>query len=357
MIISKIILSLMLLAVSCLQIVQAQAPEKARVYAHRGASALYPEHTMAAYAKAIIDGADFIEPDLVATRDGVLLVRHENEIGGTTDVATHQQFAERKTSKVIDGKHIEGWFSEDFSLDELKLLRARQRLPQLRGTGLDGQFQLLTLDEVIDFVAAQAAVYGRTIGIAPEIKHSHYFQSLGLAIEDKLLATLQAHAYTRQAPVVIQSFETDNLRYLRGKLGSGSNIALLQLLAAPQQALADDPARSYGELMTAAGLGEIAGYADAIGPPIRSIIPLAADRRLGRPTALVSLAHAAGLQVWPYTFGPENHFLAADFQHGSNPAQRSDAGAVAEIRAYLAAGIDGFFTDDPALGRQAVDGR
>ncbi|MEE7558843.1 glycerophosphodiester phosphodiesterase, partial [Xanthomonas sp. Kuri4-2] len=233
-----------------------------QVYAHRGASALRPEHTLAAYAKAIADGADFIEPDLVSTRDGVLVSRHENEIGGTTDVAAHPEFAARRATRTIDGQALEGWFTEDFTLAELKTLRARERLPELRGTRWDGQFQIVTLDEIIDFLAAQSAATGRRIGLIPEIKHPSYFRSLGLGMEDKVLATLQAHAYTRQAPVVIQSFESGNLRYLRGRLGARSNVRLLQLLGPAQMALpdADGPGhgRRYQDLTRADGLREVA---------------------------------------------------------------------------------------------------
>ncbi len=354
--IRRMLLAMTMLGMGGPLLAEAPSSGKALVYAHRGASALRPEHTLAAYAKAIADGADFIEPDLVSTRDGALVARHENEIGGTTDVAAHPQFADRRTAKVIDGRRIEGWFSEDFTLAELKTLRARERLPQLRGTRWDGQFQVVTLDEIIDFLAAQAAASGRTIGLVPEIKHPSHFQSLGLAMEDKLLATLQAHAYTRGAPVVIQSFETANLRYLRERIGRDSNIGLLQLIAAPDDALPDAPGRRYAELLAPEGLREVAGYADAIGPELRSIIALDAGKRLGSATTLVRDAHAAGLQVQPYTFRPENYFLAADFRDGDDLAKRSDAGSVAEIRAYLAAGIDAFFTDDPALGRRAVDG-
>ncbi|MFT4196724.1 MAG: glycerophosphodiester phosphodiesterase [Pseudoxanthomonas sp.] len=330
-----------------------------RVYAHRGASALRPEHTLAAYAQAIADGADFVEPDLVSSKDGVLLARHENEIGGTTDVAAHPEFAARRTVKTIDGERVEGWFSEDFTLAELKTLRARERLPQLRGTRWDGQFQLVTLDEIIDFVAAEAAARGRTVGIVPEIKHPSYFAAHGLAMEDKVLATLAAHAYTRRAPVEIQSFEARDLQYLRGRIGARGtgNIRLLQLLDAPDQAIPADPqGRRYRDLMTPAGLRAVAAYADAIGPDFHAVIPWDAGKHLLQPTTLVADAHAAGLQVHPYTFRPENGFLPDGYRAGDDPAARSDAGMVRLLRRYLEAGIDAFFTDDPALGRQAVDG-
>ncbi|WP_372162104.1 glycerophosphodiester phosphodiesterase [Xanthomonas axonopodis pv. cyamopsidis] len=340
----------------------AEAPlaKTVQIFAHRGASALRPEHTLASYAKAIVDGADFVEPDLVSTKDGVLIARHENEIGGTTDVASHPEFAARKTRKTIDGQAMEGWFTEDFSLAELKTLRARERLPQLRGTRWDGQFQIVTLDEIIDFVAAESAATGRTIGLIPEIKHPSYFKALGLPMEDKVLATLQAHAYTRTAPVIIQSFETGNLRYLRDKIGRTSNIGLLQLLGGAQMALpdagTDDAPKTYGQMITPDGLKQVARYADAIGPDIRSIIPLDAQQRLGAPTSLVHDAHAAGLQVQPYTFRPENYFLAANNRSGGAVTERNDAGALVELKAYLDAGIDAFFADDPGLARRALSG-
>jgi glycerophosphoryl diester phosphodiesterase len=344
-----------------------QAPEtplaaRVLVIAHRGASALRPEHTLAAYGKAIADGADFVEPDLVMTKDGVMVARHENDIGGTTDVASHPEFASRKSTRTIDGKPVTGWFTEDFSLAELKTLRARERLPQMRSTTFDGQFQIVTLAEIIDFVAAESATVGRLIGIIPEIKHGSYFQRLGLPMEDKLLAMLAAHRYTRTAPVEIQSFEIGNLKYLRDKLGTGHpNIRLLQLLDGPQaqpyDVVAAGGSLSYAQMMTPAGLREIASHADAIGPAIEAIIPHDATGHLGRPTRLVGDAHAAGLEVHPYTFRPENAFLAKDFWKGTDPHTVNEAGLLAQIDTYLDAGIDAFFTDDPALGRKAVDAR
>lgn len=341
---------------------EAPLAQKVLVIGHRGASALRPEHTLASYGKAIADGADFIEPDLVMTRDGVPVARHENEISGTTDVAQHPEFASRKTTKTIDGHAVTGWFTEDFTLAELKTLRARERLPEFRSTAFDGQFQIPTLDEIIDFVATESATQGRVIGIIPEIKHGTYFQKAGLPMEDRVLAILAAHTYTRTAPVEIQSFEVANLRYLRGKLGNAStHIRLLQLLddarEQPYDVVAAGGKLTYGDMMKPAGLREIATYADAIGPNIRAIIPLAADGRLGKPSALVHDAHVAKLELHPYTFRPENHFQAKNFWQGGDPKTFNEAGSIAEIRAYLDAGIDAFFTDDPAIGRKAVDGR
>lgn len=337
----------------------AQRYSHVSVYAHRGASALLPEHTLAAYAQAIADGADYIEPDLVMTHDGVMVARHENEIGGTTDVAMRPEFAARKTTRVIDGQTVEGWFTEDFTLAELKTLRVRERLPELRGTAFDGEFRIVTLDEIIAFLVQQAARADRGIGLAPEIKHGSHFRSIGLPMEERLLETLRADSYTNVAPILIQSFETANLRQLRARIGKGSNIRLLQLLGAPEAMPADvaqaGGSLTYARMKTPAGLHEIAGYADAIGVDSRQLLPLDARGELEAPTALIADAHAAGLAVVAYTFRPENPFLPPALRQGAANA-RNPEGAVAEIRAYLQAGIDAFFTDDPALGRRAVDG-
>ncbi|MEO5829501.1 MAG: glycerophosphodiester phosphodiesterase [Rhodanobacter sp.] len=335
---------------------------KVRVIGHRGASALRPEHTLASYAKAIADGADFIEPDLVMTKDGVLLARHENEIGSTTDVAEHAEFAARRTRKIIDGHETTGWFTEDFSLAELDRLRARERLPQWRSTQYDGQFPLATLEQIIALVAAESKARGRLIGIIPEIKHGTYFRCIGLAMEDRLLATLDAHEYTRTAPIEIQSFEVGNLQYLRRRVADGDlrHVRLLQLLGAPDEQPYDvaeaGGTTNYESMVAPAGLRDVAGYADAIGPDIRAIIPLTPGRLLGAPTRLVHDAHRAGLEVHPYTFRAENHFLPANLWHGSDPREVNAAGSIVEIRTYLATGIDAFFTDDPSIGRKALDG-
>ena len=325
------------------------------VIGHRGASALRPEHTLAAYAKAIEDGADLIEPDLVSTRDGVLVARHENEISGTTDIAQRSEFASRKATKTIEGERVTGWFTEDFTLSELKTLRARERLPELRSTAFDGQFEIATLDEIIAFAAEGSAQRGRLIGLAPEIKHPSYFAALGLAMEDKLLAALRGHSHTRAAPVIIQSFEIANLRELRGKIGSDTNLSLLQLMGGknerPYDTVVADSPMTYGAMMTAEGLRAIATYADAIGPAYRDLDPAQGRSRL------VDGAHAAGLRVIVYTFRPENYFLDGEHRGDGGPSARHEAGSVQQIRANLRLGIDAFFTDDPALGRRAVDGQ
>jgi glycerophosphoryl diester phosphodiesterase len=329
------------------------------VIAHRGASALRPEHTLAAYAKAIDDGADWIEPDLVSTRDGVLVARHENEISGTTDVAARPEFAGRKTSKRIDGERITGWFVEDFTLAELKTLRARERLPELRSTAYDGLFEIATLDEIVALAAATSVQHGRVIGLAPEIKHPTYFASIGLAMEDKLLVALASHPHTRSAPVMIQSFEIGNLRALRSKLDRGSNIALLQLLGRageqPYDTIVAGTPTNYGRMMREDGLREIANYADAIGVAHRDLDPRV-DRDGRARSRLVGNAKAAGLKVVAYTFRPENHFLSGAYRGAGDDANRNEAGSIRQIRDHIALGLDGFFTDDPALGRRAVDG-
>jgi glycerophosphoryl diester phosphodiesterase len=330
------------------------------VFGHRGASALRPEHTLASYAKAIADGADYIEPDLCATKDGVLVARHENNIVQTTDVAARPEFAGRKTEKIVDGQRQEGWFVEDFTLAELKTLRAIERLPLLRpqNAKMDGQYDVPTWQEIIDFTAAESAARGRMVGLVPELKHSTYFAGLGLPLEDRFLATLAAHDYMRRCPLEIQSFEIANLQYLRAKLGRPANIRLMQLVepaaGKPADVVKAGTGPSYAEMIAPAGLAEVAHYADVIAPSTRAIIPLAPDGKLGAPTSLVADAHKAGLLVHIWTFRPENYFLAADFREGSDPAYRNEAGSIREIQAYVRAGIDGFFSDDPGLGKQAL---
>ena len=326
------------------------------VVGHRGASAYRPEHTIEAYRLAIQQGADFIEPDLVSTKDGILVARHENEIGGTTDVATRPEFAGRFTTKLIDGVSLSGWFTEDFTLAELKTLRAKERIPAIRpgNTAYDGMFEVPTLQEVIDLVKQVEADTGRVIGIIPETKHPSYFASIGLAMEQPLLQVLNANGYLGASDqVIIQSFEVGNLV----ALAAVTDIRLVQLTgnlaARPWDFIVSGDMRTYGDLLSPVGLEFINDYASLIGPEKNSIIPRNAQGFLLNPTSLVDDAHAAGLLVTPYTFRPENTFLPADFRIGSNPAAYGDWEA--ELLAFLATGIDGFFTDAPDLGRLAVD--
>jgi len=335
---------------------------KIDLFGHRGAPALRPEHTLASYAKAIADGADYIEPDLVITKDGVLVARHEAFLSETTDVAQRPEFTNRKITKTIDGETRTGWYAEDFTLAELKTLRAVERLPKIRpqNTQYDGMFQILTWDEIIDFAAATAATTGKVIGLIPELKHSTYFASLGLPLEDRFLKSIEAHEYTHRCPLEIQSFEIANLKYLRSLIGRRPNTRLMQLIykgdARPADVVAAGGTLTFEQMSSAQGLRDIAVYADVVAPPHRAVIPVQANGKLAKPTSLVADAHAAGLLVHTYTFRPENCFLASDFRNTDGPNARNEAGSIAEIRTYLAAGIDGFFSDDSAVARQAISG-
>ncbi len=342
-------------------------PPTPTVIAHRGASALRPEHTLAAYQKAIDDGADIIEPDLVITKDGVLVARHENAIAilnpdgsvkeATTDVVERPEFAARKATRSIDGQAITGWFTEDFTLAELKTLRARERIPAQRPANIayNGQFEIPTLQEVIDLARAQSAKTGRTIGIYPETKHPTYFQSIGMPLEAPLLAVLEKNGWNhKDAPVFVQSFEVANLQAIR-KL---STVRLVQLIAPsgrPYDFVAQGAAntRSYADLVTAEGLKQVATYANAVGPFKTLVVPVK-DGVLGEPTALVANARAAGLAVHIWTLRPENSFLPTSLRKAPASDATARGDSIAEITAYLRAGVDGFFTDDSAVGRAAV---
>lgn len=304
------------------------------IIAHRGASGERPEHTRAAYERAIEQGADVIEPDLVMSRDGVLIVRHENEIGGTTDVASHPEFAARRTTRTIDGQSQTGWFSEDFTLAELQTLRARERLPALRpaNTAFDGQEPVLTFEQVLD-IAAHAGV-----GVAPELKHPTYFAALGLPMEDAFVATLHRRGLTgAEAPVFVQCFEVGTLRRLRARIAT----PLLQLVAA-SGGPTDRPELTYAAMTTPEGLAAIAAYADWIGVDTALIEPMP-----GVQAALIADAHAAGLKVAGWTFRAENAFLPEADRVGDEPAGH---GRLRERLARFAAyGLDAVFMDQPGL--------
>ncbi|WP_367160913.1 glycerophosphodiester phosphodiesterase family protein [Kozakia baliensis] len=335
---------------------------KPLVFSHRGASALRPEHTLAAYAKAMTDGADYIEPDLVPTKDGVLIARHESNIAGTTDVADRPEFAQRRRSMTIDGKKETGWFTTDFTLAELKTLRAKERLPEIRAhnTRYDGHFDVPTFEEVIDFVAAESAARGKIFGLIPEIKNSTHFHQLGFDPEAIFLRTLAAHEYTRQAPLEVQSFETGNLQTLGDKLRAINPQARVMLLMGgrdetPPDLLAAGQKTTFGDVMTPHGLKEVRRYADVIGPSNIDIIPRDANGAWGEPSTLIEDAHRAGLLVHSYTARPENYFLPLQLRNNQGPSARNPEGMIAEVKRYLDLGLDGFFTDDPALGRRAID--
>ena len=299
------------------------------VIAHRGASGARPEHTLAAYTLAIEQGADVIEPDCVPTRDNVLVARHENEISETTDVADHPEFADRRVTKTIDGKQLTGWFTEDFTLAELKTLRARERLPLLRPDNrrFDGQETIPTLDEVIALAKA------RGVGVYPETKHPTYFGSIGHPTDALVVDALRRAGWDRaDAPAFIQSFEVTNLERLHGM----TKVRLIQLLDA-DGAPADGAQPSYAAMTSAAGLREVARYAWGIGPAKAMV-----------SARLVGDAHAAGLRVHPWTYRAENYFLPGDYRRGIDPRGHGDL--VGEIAAALRLGIDGFFSDFPAIG-------
>ena len=322
------------------------------IIAHRGASGDRPEHTLAAYKLAIDQGADFIEPDLVLTKDGVLVARHENEISETTDVADRPEFADRRTTRTIDGVETTGWFTEDFTLAELKTLRAKERLPELRpaNTRYDGQFEIPTFDEIIALAKSQGARVGRTIGVYPETKHPSYFASIGLPHQAPLLEALDEAGWNAaDAPVFVQSFEVGNLK----ALNAASDVRLVQLVE-EEGGPADLPDISYANMLTEGGVAAIGSYADAIGPQKSLVIPIGENGQLDEPTELVEWAHRAGLLVHPWTFRAENAFLPGNLRRGDRPEQRGDLAA--EIRAFIAAGIDGLFSDQPGLAVRALEG-
>lgn len=322
------------------------------VIGHRGASGYRPEHTLAAYELAIEQCADYIEPDLVSTADGVLVARHENEIGGTTDVEDHPEFADRRTTKVIDGSPVTGWFTEDFTYDELSTLRAEERIPALRpgNTAYDGQEAIPTLQQVIDLAQSSETCDGEPVGIYPETKHPTYFDGIGLSLEEPLVEVLEANGYDDASDrVVVQSFEVGNLR----DLDAMTDVTLAQLMNCTG-APADVPGTTYAQMATRAGLAAVATYADGVGLCKDLVIPRRADGSLGKPTRVVKDAHRAGLVAHAWTFRAENSFLPADYRSGTDPAAYGDL--VAEVRTFLRTGLDGVFSDHPDLAVRAVEG-
>ena len=306
---------------------------------HRGASGYRPEHTLAAYELAIEQGADYIEPDLVSTKDGVLVARHENEISGTTDVADHPELADRRTTKVIDGRAVTGWFTEDFTYRELRTLRAKERLPQVRpdNTAYDGEERIPTLDEVIKLARREG------VGIYPETKHPTYFDAIGLSLEEPLVAALRKrHWADADDPVIIQSFEVTNLR----DLDTMVDVPLAQLVDAAGGPF-DLPGTTYASMVTPAGLAAIATYADGLGAAKNLVLPRDAAGRTGAPSSVVPDAHDAGLVVHVWTLRRENQFMATNFRIGTDPDAPGDLAA--ETRAFLDAGVDGIFSDNPDI--------
>ena len=324
------------------------------VIGHRGASGYRPEHTLASYELAARMGADYVEPDLVSTKDGVLVARHENEISGTTDVAEHPEFADRRTTKVIDGVSLTGWFTEDFTLAELKTLRAKERIPDIRqrNTIYDGRYEVPTFQEVIDRVRRLERELHRRIGIYPETKHPTYFRSIGLPLEEPLVRTLRRNRLDgRRAKVFVQSFEVSNLKALNREI----DVPLVQLFAAktaqPYDFVASGQETTYGDMATPAGLRRVARYADGAGPPKDYIVPRDAEGRSLEPTTFVDDAHRAGLEVHPYTFRNENTFLPLELRSSADPAEYGDA--FSEYEQFFALGVDGVFSDNPDTAIEA----
>ena len=345
--------------------------ERTLVVAHRGASGYLPEHTLEAYAMAIGMGADFIEPDLVVTKDGILIARHEPMLSGTTDVANRPEFASRKATRKVDGVETTDWFAGDFTLAEIKQLRAKQAMAD-RDQSKNGQFQIPTLQEVVDLAKKEAAARGRVIGIAPETKHSTFHAAIGLPIEDRLVALLKEAGWTdASAPVVIQSFEVANLKYLNTRIDvklaqlldaedvdKDGNIVLSAPYAQPYDFVVVGDKRTYKDLLSKEGLAEVRSYADILAPWKPYILPTKQvdgngdgkpddlngdgktdeqDRVLATPTSVVKDAHAAGLQVFTWTFRNEPKRLASSFK--GDPS--------AEYKAFYALGVDGLFSDFP----------
>jgi glycerophosphoryl diester phosphodiesterase len=330
------------------------------VIAHRGASGYRPEHTLAAYELGARMGADYIEPDLVITKDGVLVARHENEISQTTDVEHHPEFADRRRTKTIDGTQFTGWFTEDFTLAEMKTLRAEERIPGTRqeNTIYNGRYQVPTLQEVIDLARRLSRELDREIGIYPETKHPTYFQDIGLPLERPLVRTLRRNGLDdRGDEVFVQSFETTNLKQLDRQL----DVPLVQLLDSADRRPADlvkqgDP-RTYGDLATDAGLRDIADYADGVGPWKNYIVPRNAAGGSQAPTDFVQRAHRAGLIVHTWTFRNENQFLPLELRSGGGADPNAYGDAFAEYEQFFELGVDGVFSDNPDTAVEARSGQ
>ncbi|MEI6642596.1 MAG: glycerophosphodiester phosphodiesterase family protein [Novosphingobium sp.] len=336
-------------------------PSDTLVFAHRGTSALRPEETLTAFEKAIAEGADYIEPDLVPTKDGVLVARHENNLTETTDVSAHPEFAARKTVKMIDGESREGWFTEDFTLAELKTLRAKERLGALRPESMsyDGKFEIATFDEIVALAASRKTTKGNPVGLIPEIKHSTYFAGLGFDMEGKLIAAIKASAYLQSAPLIIQSFEVTGLKRLHKELAGMANVALMQLMGPDAKSPADVvKARgklTFGVMMTPKGLAEVSKYAQWVATELRRILTLKEGGMMGPRTPVLADAHRADLKIATFTFRPENRFLPIEWRYGE-PDARWPRGMYMDIVQFLGAGVDGIFVDDAGVARAAVDG-
>ncbi|QXE37794.1 glycerophosphodiester phosphodiesterase [Streptomyces sp. GMY02] len=321
------------------------------IVGHRGASGYRPEHTLGSYQHALDLGAHVIEQDLVPTKDGHLVCRHENDITGTTDVADHPEFASRKTTKSVDGVSITGWFTEDFTLAELKTLRATERIPGTRqhSTLYNGRWEIPTFEEVLRWADEQGRRLGRRVWLYTETKHPTYFRGIGLGLEERLAKLLRRYGRDRRdSAIFLQSFEPTSIQRLAKLVDSPGVVLLSGAGTRPWDFQATGDPRTTDDLIKPAGLKWIASYAQGIGPTLDLIIPKDASGKLTTPTTLVRDAHAQGLILHPYTMRNENSFLPADFRRGTDPNAYGDA--FGAFRTYFATGIDGIFTDNPDTG-------
>lgn len=326
------------------------------VVAHRGASGYRPEHTFGAYDLALDMGADIIEQDLVPTKDGHLVCRHENDITATTDVADHPEFAGRKITKSVDGVEYTGWFTEDFTLAELKTLRAIERIPEQRqqNTLYDGRWDIPTFEEVIRWAREEGRKRGRDVWLHVETKHPTYFRGIGLGLEEPLVKLLRRYGlHKKSAPVFLQSFEPTSIQRLAEKVDTPGAVLLSAADSRPWDFVEADDPRTVADLITPKGLRWIAGFAHGIGPVLELVIPRAEDGTLGEPSSLVRDAHAHDLFVHPYTLRNENSFLPTDFQRGEDPNAYGDV--FGALRAYYETGIDALFSDNPDTALLAAE--
>jgi len=337
----------------------AEAFPKPIVIAHRGASGQRPEHTEAAYRLAAAQGADYIEADLVMTKDGVLVSRHENEIGRTTDVADHPEFADRRATRLIDGERFEGWFVEDFTLAELKTLRARERNPAQRkeSAAFDGKQPVLSLSEIIAIAKEEGDRRGRPVGLYIELKNPGHHAAIGLPMEAALVEALQrAGLNRRDAPVIIQSFWPQALMDLR-RLTPVRLMFLINSVAPPEDVLKANGIAAWSDVYSPEGLKQMTQFAEIVGPETELIFPRDADGRSGPATRLVADAHEAGLQVHVWSVNAENHYLPVELRRGDpqDPDHLNQLGdAAALVRALETAGVDGLFTDHPKIALDAL---
>ncbi|MFI8931955.1 glycerophosphodiester phosphodiesterase [Streptomyces sp. NPDC053474] len=317
------------------------------VIAHRGTSGYRPEHTLGSYQLALDMGADVIEQDVVPTKDGHLVCRHENDITATTDVAAHPEFADRKTTKSVDGVQLTGWFTEDFTLAELKTLRAKERIPgtRQRNTLYDGRWDVPTLEEVLRWAERAGRERGRRVWLHIETKHPTYFRKLGLGLEEPLAKLLRRYnRHRRHSPNFLQSFEPSSIQRLRKLVDAPGVVLLSSANSRPWDFVEAGDPRTVADLIKPEGLRWMASYAKGIGPTLDLIIPKGPDGRLQEPTTLVRDAHAEDLILHPYTMRNENTFLPADFKKGTDPNAYGDA--FGAFKKYFATGIDGIFSDN-----------